>query len=435
MRTVCNCTVGPATMTTKKATSLDYRLYAWLCEVDNERFEIAFNAYFSVAFPSIIRHLARITRWDVSQLEELAQDALLRFFDKVGRGRREASEVVRKSATEIRPLHLGALHERQVNVWIDHVESFRAAAMSFRLPTDGSGETTWKASIHRITEQIPPLQRQGCQLLRFASMELRWGFDDKEPHSIAPGGPEAPLDEELLGRVASVVVTEQTHPGATRFVQGTCTIVRTLPRLRVPTNGYLFDMAMTIYLDECKRRGTRKRSGVAFTTKQTEKPDQSDLEPRHPIEELTFDSAVDVDQERFIDVSPMDGAAEPRELSVDPAPQYEYEDLFEKFYAFLKRPVDDAIDAFHAAQKVGRAVAEQRRMQSLADKFARTMSVLSMMGEGHTQEQTAEQLGLSRNQVKYIIELVQEAFERFSGHSERSAVQFASAGGTSHDKN
>ena len=74
-------------------------------------------------------------------------------------------------------------------------------------------------------------------------------------------------------------------------------------------------------------------------------------------------------------------------------------------------------------------------MQSLADKFARTMSVLSMMGEGHTQEQTAEQLGLSRNQVKYIIELVQEAFERFSGHSERSAVQFASAGGTSHDKN
>ena len=326
MRTVCNCTVGPATMTTKKATSLDYRLYAWLCEVDNERFEIAFNAYFSVAFPSIIRHLAHITRWDVSQLEELAQDALLRFFDKVGRGRREASEVVRKSATE-NPTAPFRCASRAAGQRLDRSCRIVPCCSHEFSPTDGSGETTWKASIHRITEQIPPLQRQGCQLLRFASMELRWGFDDKEPHSIAPGGPEAPLDEELLGRVASVVVTEQTHPGATRFVQGTCTIVRTLPRLRVPTNGYLFDMAMTIYLDECKRRGTRKRSGVAFTTKQTEKPDQSDLEPRHPIEELTFDSAVDVDQERFIDVSPMDGAAEPRELSVDPAPQYEYEDL------------------------------------------------------------------------------------------------------------
>src|SRR5580700_1679282 len=81
-------------MATPKITTLDRQLYAWLVESDERRFTLAFNVYFSVAFPAVVRFLARISRWDSARLEELAQDALLRFFDRVGRDRRLASDTV-----------------------------------------------------------------------------------------------------------------------------------------------------------------------------------------------------------------------------------------------------------------------------------------------------------------------------------------------------
>lgn len=114
-------------------TTLDIRLYAWLATSDERRFERAFSAYFSVAFPAVIRHLARLSRWDSAHLEELAQDALLRFFDKVGRDRREASEVVKNTLLRLQPLDLGAFHVRQVNAWTDGISSFSDATMSFCL--------------------------------------------------------------------------------------------------------------------------------------------------------------------------------------------------------------------------------------------------------------------------------------------------------------
>jgi DNA-directed RNA polymerase specialized sigma24 family protein len=45
------------------------------------------------------------------------------------------------------------------------------------------------------------------------------------------------------------------------------------------------------------------------------------------------------------------------------------------------------------------------------------VAVLSALGEGYTQEQTAQRLGISRNQVKYVVELAQEALQRFTALS------------------
>jgi hypothetical protein len=88
-------------------TTLDDRLYTWLSEPDDQRFTLAFNAYFAVAYPAVIRHLARMAPSDPPLLEEIAQDALLRFFEKIGRGRRLASETVARELKSIVPLPLG----------------------------------------------------------------------------------------------------------------------------------------------------------------------------------------------------------------------------------------------------------------------------------------------------------------------------------------
>ena len=65
----------------------------------------------------------------------------------------------------------------------------------------------------------------------------------------------------------------------------------------------------------------------------------------------------------------------------------------------------------------GGAVAERRKWYSLAQKFSRTMAVLTAIGEGYTQEQAGERLQLSRNKVKYVIETLQDAYARFAARS------------------
>ena len=58
-------------------TTLDDQLYTWLSETDDRRFTLAFNSYFLLAYPAVVRHLARFAPSDPALLEEIAQDLSL----------------------------------------------------------------------------------------------------------------------------------------------------------------------------------------------------------------------------------------------------------------------------------------------------------------------------------------------------------------------
>jgi DNA-directed RNA polymerase specialized sigma24 family protein len=428
-------------MATPKITTLDRQLYAWLVESDERRFTLAFNVYFSVAFPAVVRFLARISRWDSARLEELAQDALLRFFDRVGRDRRLASDTVAAELKLISPLNkMDSLHARQVHCWIEDVSAFRAAAMSFTLPQiDQAAEAEWKSQIRSLTDKNQAIQRQGWHLVDSTLRELGWSADrecsnesalegldrriigvtnDDEKSSLAVS--DGRLDQavgEMVAITARAAVVEEHYPGASLFVKHTLNVVNMIPRLRVPTNGYLFDIATTVYLDECKKRGRLKRGGSADRQLGCRMPPgDDDSLPRHPIELTTLDSTVAYDGAECFDESFPKIMSDNAAVS-EPMLQYEYEEYFAKFYQYLHRPVSDAARAYENAPDIRRAEIERQKLKSLAAKFTRITTVLSMLGAGNTQEQTAEHLGISRNQVKYIVEVVREAYERFAAVS------------------
>ncbi|MGO9263996.1 MAG: hypothetical protein ACLQBA_03760 [Candidatus Binataceae bacterium] len=444
-------------MSSTKITSLDRRLYAWLGESDDKKFERAFNAYFSVAFPAVVRHLMRISRWDPTQLEELAQDALLKFFERVGRGRREASGAVQQAVSRVRPLNMGPFHERQVNHWTRDVSSLRDSAMRFRLPqVDEPEDAHWKAVIRALADRIPVLRNQGCHILNAVRVELSWECVDEPPAEITPIDADehfpGDLDEKIANdgperyaaakAFANAMATEATghtaraqaalldHPRLVEFVDGTFTVVCALPRLRPPTNGYLFEIAMTIYLDECKKRGRQKRGGSATSPSQTTTTESSDLDPQHPFEVLRLDLENTLEADEYFEgADPITANNSSKSNfvtpAIDPTLQYENEELFEKFFEYLRRPVADATQSCANAVGTRRAAEERHKLESLMSKFARTTAVLSLVGEGHTQEQIAAQLGISRNQVKYIIELVQEIYARFAADSLRHSSRAA----------
>jgi hypothetical protein len=437
-------------------TTLDHQLYAWLAEPDERRFERAFNGYFALAFPAVVRRLARLSRWDSAVLEELAQDVLLRFFDKVGRGRRGSADAVSAALERIRPLNLGRFHQRQVEIWTKEVGSFRDKAMGFRLDLeDEAGEAEWRETIQALGAHIPHLQRQGCHLLHSVQLELHWSRDGKTPKDH-PSEVAAQLEDteisdpatleviqhfvpEMVAKTAAALAAEAQHPGVIQFVEDTHFVIAVIPRLRVPTNGYLFQIAMTVYLDECKMRGRRKRGGHGVPGIGETPALNAELLSEHPVGVMTMTSDAgppEIDAEHLDQGVPRP-ANGPSQYDLagpadDPTQRYEDEEFLEKFYEYLRGPVDDAAEAYRAAQVTGRGLIERRRLESLTGKFDRMTSVLAMLGEGHTQEGTAERLGLSRNQVKYIVELAQVAYARFVKASLLTLANAPNIAGQSH---
>lgn len=439
-------------MSMTKATTLDRRLYAWLAEVDEKRFLLAFNSYYVVAYPAILRRLVRVSGWESADLEDLAQEALLRFFEKIGRGRRDIAASMRETLKSLQPLPLGALHERQVRSWVTDVSKFLDATMTFRLTTIDFDED-WMAPIRVLVGRVEPLQTVGRDLLRPVRVNLEAGIgkvgvvltlnptgardiastQEESGATVMESNDEDQLAKALASDSALAANAEHHLPGVIQFVKGTITVVAHLPPLRVPTNAYLFETGMNIYLDEYRRRGRKKRGGrgVGPVTHEDR------MEPTHPLEALVFE----VDSEHDAEYAELGhpnrhangyGELNSGGMANDPTASYESEDLYERFHEYLHRPVEEAMQALERAAVHGTAKAERRKFESVSDKFARIMAVLGLLGEGYTQEEAAARLALSRNQVKYIIELVQETYLRFESEALRQVGRNPISGDRSH---
>jgi len=407
-------------------------LYEWLAQADDRRFDLAFKRYYAETSTQLIRYLARRSSLADLDCEQIAVDALLKFFSRVGRERRQASASVGLALSQIVPLNLGAFHVQQVQRWTREIGSFRHASMNFTAE-DGTGNV--KSQIQALTDSIAPLQHQGYHLLETARA-LVTGNAPAGPRSgcescaieEASADEEAITDEEAISleyellrkfalslrdaahSSADSIDVESRHPGLVRFVDGAWTVVEVLPLLRVPTSGYLFDIAHSLYLDECKARGRRKRGGSGYATGGVEASGAAGT----PAMATGFslddrDWPDDADGNR----SAVSFAAAITDFGVDPTGEHIDEDFCERFYAYLRKPLQDAEEAHQQAAARGRAAAERKRLESVARKSERLMAVLAMRIEGRTQQEIAATLELSRNQVKYIVEHVQSAYEQF----------------------
>jgi DNA-directed RNA polymerase specialized sigma24 family protein len=408
-----------------KATQLDQMLYAWLAETDDRKFDRAFQRYYEGASPSLIRYLVRCSSLSDLDCEQIAVDALLKFFCRAGRDRRQAATAISNALPQIQPLDLGPFHMRQVQRWTGDVDSFRHMSMTFRLTPQDGAERPWKAEIQAQIEGISPLQRQGFHLVDSVRVacavvaDLAGGAPENcetDRTSEAPSAEFAAirafvvcLREAAEKGAGGTVAAESRHPGVIKFVGGAWTVVDALPTLRIPTNGYLFDIAHSLYLDECKARGRKKRGGCGENT--THAPASFDLDEECPLHEEDGDA---------FGGTPVAFAVRPAELAGDPTTELIDEDFCEQFYAYLSKPLDDAHEAYRRAVSAGKAEAERKRLSSISDKHGRFMSVLSMRIEGQTQEAIAESLGLSRNQVKYITEQAQAAYQQFCAATMRA---------------
>jgi len=417
-------------------TQLDRLLYDWLAEADERRFDLAFKRYYAQASTQLVRYLARRSSLPDLDCEQIAVDALLKFFARVGRERRQASASVGSALSRIEPLDLGPFHVRQVQRWIGEVGGFRQSSMSFT-PDAAAGD--FKSQIQVLADGIAPLQRQGCHLVDTVRTQVigdsRTPDGDPQTHEDEA----APCPEYVVLREFAVALRDaaarhdaaQTPVGSAdpesrerqllRFVDGSWTVVEALPLLRVPTNGYLFDIAQSLYLDECKARGRRKRGGTGYAPGGAEELGTAGLSSMTPVYAMDESDWPEEGADGSRSSSSAIGVGGVlAEVAVDPASEHIDEDFCERFYEYLRKPLLDAEEAYHQAATRGRAEAERKRLESISRKNERLMLVLAMRIEGRTQEEIADALELSRNQVKYIVETVQSAYAQFCAAAART---------------
>ena len=418
-------------------TPLDRKLYAWLAEPDTRKFDQAFKVYYAEASSNVVRYLARRSSLPDLDCEQIAVDALLKFFCRVGRDRRQAAELVSNTLPLVQPLNFGPFHIRQVQRWTTDVGSFKDTSMSFTVGPADDTERAWKTEIQALSDNIPPLQRQGCHLLEPARTAVSDISPTGEGNADGMEAREDTAPEEYvkIRQFASALrsaakdgtpaasAAEARHPGVIRFVDGSWSVIDALPLLRIPTNGYLFDIAQSLYLDECKSRGRKKRGGtgvVPMADSAAEDPD----DPTHPLTRISLEEngapedALESDEASGLTAAGFGAAA--ADPAFDPATDQISEEFCQRFFAYLRKPLADAEEAYQQASARGAAKAELKRLESISEKNERMISVLTLRIEGETQEAIAERLGISRNQVKYIVELMQSAYEQFSATVLRS---------------
>lgn len=348
------------------ADDLEWLLYAWLSEPDQRRAGERFNDYFRVAFPELCRYV-RSLRTDSASAEDIAQQTLLKLLTHLGASRRVAAEQVLVTLSEQLPLGLGQPHTRLVREWRQRVQAFSDAAVGFRVVLDGrEGSASWKERRAEINGRIESLTRQGRLVIEEITRQCKEG----------PQNPEG----------------DAAARGVQQFLQGAEQICANLPALLIPSNGLLYTIAKRQFIDSKRRHLHPVDSEVTGTSgsvlEDIDLPsDDTALPQLSPIAEAAGSGARDLELER----------------------------RYAAFLEFLRASLTRAEAAVAEAASRGKATAERARAQSLRAKYDRLVAVLIALRKHPqpTEQEIADRLGLTRNQVKYAIERIRSEFNYF----------------------
>jgi hypothetical protein len=209
------------------------------------------------------------------------------------------------------------------------------------------------------------------------------------------------------GRDIDSVETAIGCPGAVDFVSRTKAVCENLPMVAIPSNGLLYTIARRLYLNSLR---SKLAAQTMFATAVADEPESAGV-----LMEWDIDHPLDAMQ-------PMreTHAATPLEHLSD---QSDIESRYRAFQEFLRAPLTRAEAALATAASAGSSRTRQAQVDSLRRKYERLTAVLRALHDSPqpSEEEIARKHGLSRNQVKYLIERVRTEFNHFFPELTRAA--------------
>jgi DNA-directed RNA polymerase specialized sigma24 family protein len=405
---------------------LDILLHAWLSETNESRAAQRFNQYFRVAFSEVCRFV-RSLRADDATAQDISQQALVKLFKQLGTKRREADARLRAALSGLRPLDFGALHVERVHTWREQASSFRAAAVAFQ-------SSHGQRAREEINSCAAPLCRQGRHLLSEvcarvdSALSRLISLEPSEHHT--PRGDGAAASQSPSGeaaRVAADALEQETAafrakllrysagreidsvegaigcPGAVGFVNRTHAVCEDLPTIAIPSNGLLYTIARRLFLNSLRSKSAGQAVFAVALADEAETPGiLTEWDIDHPLDALQ-------------PVQAMSAVTGPEHHSDESDEERDIESRYRAFLEYLRAPLTRAEAALAIAASPGSARAQQAKVDSLRRKYERLTAVLRALHDSPqpSEEQIAQKHGLSRNQVKYLIERVRDEFSHF----------------------
>jgi DNA-directed RNA polymerase specialized sigma24 family protein len=413
----------------------DFLLHAWLAETDQGRAAQRFSQYFRVAFPAVCRFL-RSLRADEATAQDVSQQALIKLFTHLGTKRREADSRIRAALSGLQPLDFGPLHSKRVHSWREQVGRFRAAAVAFRISEVQPSDEAWRQAREAINSCAAPLARQGRHFLievrlmvestlsRLLALQGEVASESQRPSAESAGVAADILEAEAAAFAARLLLYSAGRdddsvdaaigcPGAARFVSRTNTVCDDLPAVAIPSNGLLYTIAKRQFLNSMRSSASSQLTLAAAAADESE--------TQSVLEEWQMDSSMPDDFQRPIQEMTSSTAPDPAsDLDDD---NRDIESRYQAFLEFLRAPLSQAEAALAEAESAGSARAQRAKVDTLRRKYERMSAVLRSLHESPqpSEDEIAHKHGLTRNQIKYVIERVREDFNHFFPELTRAA--------------
>jgi hypothetical protein len=383
--------------------SVEQAFYGWLNAESKAEHDLHFTRFYQ-GFSRVLEGSIRKRFRGMGQhvIDDAIAEAMLIMLEKFGEPRRAAFVAVPEMLARLQPLELGPLHTRRVVRWKTHISQYRLDVLGYT-PAAASSNADRQQQIDALVAQHRGLHNDGYACMNDLRAKIETTHPTPEQLKRAVNLFIKALHQRLASESAQTIDQTWQLEGASRFVLSMDELLTALPKLRVLSPAYVFVVCM----NELKALFSAGQEGGDRPTSRLDE-DSNERDSKVPEEGEDHDVHERVEPDFGHDEEPAnwhsDGIHGEVESLADPSEGPEermaQQQLFHLLLAALQAPIREAQDALartHTKKDRDRA---QTAVNRALREHELDCSLLIGWIEGESQEAQAEQLGLTRNQVR-----------------------------------
>lgn len=383
--------------------SIEQAFYAWLNAESKAEHDIHFARFYE-GFSRVLEGSIRKRFRGMGQhvIDDAIAEAMLIMLEKFGAPRRAAFVAVPEMLSRLQPLELGPLHNRRLIRWKARFAQYRLDVLGYT-PTAESSNAERQQKIDVLVAEHRSLHNDGYACMNDLRARIEATHPTPAQLKRAVNAFVKALHQRLASEAAQTIDQAWRLEGASGFVLSMDELLNALPKVRVLSPAYVFVVCM----NELK---------ALFSSGQEEggrpaslRNDDSDEPGINPSEEDEAAHVHEATEPAFgHDEEPaswhhegINGEIESlADSAAGPEDRLAQQQLFQVLLAALEAPIQDAQDALARTQ----TKKDRDRAQTAVNRALREheLDCALLIGwiEGESQDAQAEQLGLTRNQVR-----------------------------------
>lgn len=382
---------------------IEQAFYAWLNAENKAEHDISFARFYE-GFSRVLEGSIRKRFRGMGQhvIDDAIAEAMLIMLEKFGEPRRAAFVAVPQVLARLQPLELGPLHTRRVTRWKTRLSQYRLDVLGYT-PAASSSNADRQQQIDILVAEHRGLHNDGYACINDLRAKIETTHPTPEQLKRAINLFIKALHQRLASESAQTIDQAWKLEGASGFLLSMDELLTALPKVRVLSPAYVFVVCMNELKALFQSGQDRAGRPASRTSNDSDEhdinaPENDEADHVHEVVEPAFGHD---EEHAFWHTNGSNPEAESlADPSAGPEERVAHQQLFQLLLAALQAPIQEAQDALALAQ----TKKDRDRAQTAVNRAQREheLDCALLIGwiEGESQDAQAEQLGLTRNQVR-----------------------------------